>query len=225
MKSPVETIISLLAPHRCIGCGLEGTLLCESCSAASIIAPPSRCFLCHKATPQHQVCASCRRKSRLCNVWVAAEYDEAAKKLVHKLKFERAQAAADILAAIMDESLPDLPADTVITHVPTANKRVRIRGYDQSKLIAKSLAKRRGWQYRELLLRLGSSRQVGSSRKDRLVQLEDAFRPKFTDLKDKQVLLVDDVTTTGATLEMAAKTLKSVGARKVSAIVFAQPIK
>lgn len=221
----METIISLLAPHRCIGCGLEGTLLCESCRTVSIIAPPSRCFLCHKATSQHQVCASCRRKSGLHHVWVAAEYDETAKRLIHKLKFARAQAAASVLAEIMAETLPDLPGEMVITHVPTANKRVRTRGYDQSKLIAKSLARRRGWQYQELLLRSGSSRQVGSSRKDRLVQLRDAFKPKHRDLEGENVLLVDDVTTTGATLQMAAKTIKSTGARQVSAVVFAQPIK
>lgn len=156
---------------------------------------------------------------------MATEYEDSAKKLIHKLKFGRAKAAADILAAAMDSELPDLPGSVIVTNVPTANKRVRIRGYDQAKLIAKSLAKRRGRRYVEVLERLGSSRQVGSSREKRLSQLKDAFKPvKSKQIKNTHILLIDDVLTTGATLGAAGKTLKAAGAKIVDAAVFTQPI-
>lgn len=223
MKNPLELIISLIAPHYCVGCNSENTLMCEPCQAVHTITPPSRCYLCHKATRQSQVCRGCRRKSSLSNVWVAAEYEKIPKKLIYKLKFERAKSAASTLASIMADILPDLATDTLVAHVPTANKRVRVRGYDQSKLIARALSQKRRWKYASLLERKGSSRQVGASRKVRISQMENAFSAKEISARNKNVLLVDDITTTGATLEAAAKALKSKGAKSVQAVVFAQP--
>jgi ComF family protein len=223
MNNPSELAISLVAPHYCVGCNTENTLLCQSCQAVYIITPPSRCYLCHKATKQNQLCTSCLRKSSLKNVWVAAEYEEIPRRLVHKLKFKRAKSVASLLAGIMADNLPDLAADTMVTHVPTANKRIRMRGYDQSKLIAQALSQKRRWKYVELLDRKGFSRQVGSSRKARISQMENAFSAKRPATKNKNVLIVDDITTTGATLEAAAKVLKSRGAKNIQAVVFAQP--
>lgn len=223
MKNPLELLISLIAPHYCVGCGAENTLLCEPCRAVHVITPPSRCYLCHKASKQSQVCAGCRKKSLLKNVWVAAEYEEIPKRLVYKLKFERAQSASGMLASIMTDCLPDLDSETIVAHVPTANKRVRIRGYDQSKLIASAISQKRGWKHVNLLERKGSSRQVGASRKVRISQMKNAFSANESIAKGKNVLLVDDVTTTGATLEAAAKALKACGAKSVQAVVFAQP--
>lgn len=219
----MESLISQIAPHRCIVCSKVGVFLCEPCSLEVFIRPPSRCYSCHQASVQSQVCANCRRRAGLSHVWVATEYEDTAKKLIHKLKFARANAAADILAKYIDDELPDLPNSIIVTNVPTANTRVRVRGYDQSKLIAKCLAKRRGWQYVEVLERLGSSRQVGSSRKKRLSQLESAFRPTKS-VKGAHILLIDDVVTTGATLGAASKTLKAAGAKIVDAAVFTQPV-
>ena len=223
MRNPVETLISTIAPHRCLICKREGSLLCQSCMSVELICPPSRCYRCHRASIQSQVCASCRPKSPLKHVWIATEYNETAKQLIHRLKFERASAAADNIAESIDEALPVLPADIVVCHIPTAHRRIRVRGYDQSMLIATSLAKRRGWTVKSLLLRKGSSRQVGSSRKERLHQLQNAFLANDSH-SYQHVLLIDDVLTTGATVESAAKVIKKSGVKQVDAVVFAQPI-
>jgi ComF family protein len=225
MKNPLEIAISLLAPHRCINCRKAGPILCINCAELALIEPPSRCYRCHKATSQSRVCDACHKRSSLSHVWIASEYDEIAKKLIYKLKFERARAASEVVARSIDDYLPDLPKNMVISFVPTASSRVRQRGYDQAKLIAKELSKRRGWEFSELLLRRGSSRQVGSSREKRIKQLEKAFMAKnLVKIKGKHILLVDDVVTTGATLEAASKELKKAGARLIDAVVFAQPI-
>lgn len=123
----------------------------------------------------------------------------------------------------IDQTLPDLPRDTIICHIPTARDRVRIRGYDQAEEIAKSLAKIRGYKHKTLLYRIGKSRQVGSGRKDRFKQLEGAFKLRDISLEDTNILLVDDISTTGATVEEAAKTLRKSGAKTIDAAVFAQP--
>ncbi len=219
----LERIISVPAPHQCLSCLAEGSLLCEACRLSLVTPLPDRCYGCGKASRQSATCKSCKRQSPLSHVWVATAYEGAPKDLVYKLKFGRANGAAGPLANILADRLPLLESDILVTYVPTANARVRKRGYDQSRLIAKELAFARGWLCLPLLARLGSGRQVGASREKRLIQLQEAFLPqKVKYIKDAHILLVDDVITTGATLEATAKQLKKAGAKQVDAVVFAQ---
>lgn len=221
----IESIISAIAPHQCIGCGVNGAVLCEACRLTSLSSPPSRCYRCHAITTQSGVCDKCKKSTSLQHVWVAADYQDIAKQLIYRLKFERASAAAGPISHVLSDILPNLPTDVLVTHIPTASRRARVRGYDQSKLIAKELATQRGWQYQTLLLRRGQSRQVGAGRLERFSQLESAFLAiKSTKIKGAHILLIDDITTTGATLEAATKILKKAGAKTIDAAVFAQPL-
>lgn len=197
--------------------------MCEPCLNAELTQVASRCYRCHRTSPNQSVCPSCRKSVSIQHVWLAANYGEIPKKLVHKLKFERAIAAALPIAEKINQSMPVLDDKTVICHIPTANKRVRMRGYDQSEEIAKSLAKIRSLPRESLLKRTGKSRQVGSGRSDRFKHLKDAFKAKRYDLNKMEILLIDDITTTGATIEAAAKVLKKAGAKTINAAVFSQP--
>lgn len=183
----------------------------------------SRCYRCHKATDGYKTCISCRRTSSLHAVYVCSEYETAAKILVQKLKFERTYAAAHTIAQAMGMHLGAmLPDNLTVAFVPTATSRVRQRGYDQSQLIAKELAHRQGLPYRSALFRVGQQRQTNSSRRDRLQQMHNAFVVRPAARQTDHILLVDDVMTTGATLESAAQALQAVGVPKVSAMVFAR---
>jgi ComF family protein len=145
-----------------------------------------------------------------------------AKELVWRLKFSGARAAAQEIARLLAADM-QLPADVVVVHAPTASSRLRRRGYDQAQLIARALARELGLPYLSILKRVGQQQQVGAGRQQRLAQLSEAFRvSQPAVIKDTHVLLVDDVLTTGATLEAAAKTLKTAGAKRVSGVVFAQ---
>lgn len=218
----VEKIINVVAPHACLLCGDEGQLLCDWCKPDACPPLPDLCYRCHKLSADSEVCKSCRRTSPLRHVWVRTNYDGAAKGLIQALKFERAKGAAPLVAEITHEALPYLSENTVITHVPAATTRVRVRGYDQSKLLAREIARLSNRPHASLLSRLGQSRQVGASRQQRLKQLRGAFWPLNSYMiKDAEILLVDDVLTTGATLEEATRTLKKAGAKRVNAIVFA----
>ncbi len=220
----IELAISTIAPHNCLGCGQTGPIFCDNCRRTALSAPPSRCYRCHQATSQNKTCQNCRKRTGLSHVWVAANYEGNAKKLVYKLKFDRLRAASRPMAAAMDENLPILPSSVIITHLPTANNRVRRRGYDQAQLIAKNLAKRRRLAYQCLLVRKGATRQVGSSRSSRFGQLKGVFSIKNQKaLSGAHILLIDDVLTTGASVESAAKTLKAGGAKTIDVSVFAQP--
>ncbi len=219
----LEHIFTFLAPHECLGCGLEGTLLCPGCWAESSDPIPSRCYRCHKLTNDSQTCERCYKYTSLRYVWVAASYDGLLKDLVHLYKFERAKAASQRLADILDESAPFFYADTLITYVPTATSRVRERGYDHAKELAKAFAAKRNLPVASLLSRRGQTRQVGATRAERLEQLTGAFSPKHeSKIKNASIILVDDIVTTGATLETAARTLRRAGAKSVNGLVVAQ---
>jgi ComF family protein len=113
--------------------------------------------------------------------------------------------------------------DVLIVPVPTARRRVRSRGYDQAVVIARALAKRKGCRYAPLLLRYGSQEQKQADRFQRRQQLRGAYAVREpASAVGARILLIDDVVTTGATLEEAATLLKAAGARVVGGLVFAR---
>lgn len=223
MTSLLEKTISVIAPHRCISCSKENNVLCDACAAMVFGDGPEICFLCNKPVAESKVCGVCRTTSPLERVWMAASYDGVAKKLIRALKFERVRAAYQPLAEAMLDTLPYFE-DVVVVHVPTAPSRVRQRGYDQSQLLAREIAKQRGWSATSLLRRRHSMRQVGATRPVRLQQATSAFElgRTMTRVVGKHVLLVDDVTTSGATLLAAAHLAVQAGAARVDAIVAAK---
>lgn len=216
----LDSLVSIYAPHLCIGCEAEGSLICKSCQ--QIMRPAvGRCYRCRTLSAFGQTCHSCRRASSLFGVRSVTTYDGLAKDLVYQLKFNGSRAAAATIAELLNSQ--QLSDDCIIVHVPTATGRIRLRGYDQAQLVAKRLAALSGKRYVPALLRTGQHRQVGASRVDRLQHMKDAFIVKSANkLQGSTILLVDDVMTTGATLESAAAALKAAGARRVEAVVFAR---
>lgn len=149
-------------------------------------------------------------------------YERLARQLVWQLKFNRARDAARTIAIMCDAQFKK-PSDTIITHVPTANSRVRLRGYDQAKLIAKHYARASGLPHATLLARVSDVRQVGASAYQRKMQLHDGFRVlRPNSVQNAKILLTDDVITTGSSLEACAQALVRAGAREVHAITFAR---
>lgn len=218
--SIIQQLFNVIAPHECLGCKSEGNLLCSICRD-QLQAVPERCYLCLRWSEGFTTCGLCRRKTSLHAVWAVTRYEGLAKSLLHELKFARAQAAAEDVAHALAIRY-SFQGDILITHVPTATQRIRQRGYDQAALIAKALARQLGQPYLPLLARVGAQRQLGQHRNVRKLQMSEAFRPLNGKQHDnKHILLVDDVLTTGATCEAAARTIRQSGAKRVSAIVFA----
>jgi ComF family protein len=219
----LEHLISLYAPLCCLGCGIESdALVCESCQTA-IPPVPSRCYRCRSVTREFAVCERCRKYTVLRHVLVATHYEGVAKELLHAVKYERGRSGIVEMVELMAPLLRLLPQDVVFVPVPTATSRVRQRGYDQAVLLARTISRERRLDVADVLVRLGQAHQVGSNRRDRLLHLKDAFRTQRTArIRGAHVVLVDDVLTTGATIETAARVLKKAGAKQVDAIVFSQ---
>lgn len=221
----LDKILSTLAPFQCLSCQNKGYLLCPACQLTALETAPSRCYRCHRLTTQFSVCKKCYNKVRIKRLFAVTPYKGLAKDLLECVKFQRAKAGTNDIARILSDSLPIFDPNTLVCHVSTANTRIRVRGYDQSELIAKRLAKLSGLPYQRLILRSGNSRQLGATRSERFKQAELSFRlnPKAS-FEGQTVLLVDDVTTSGATMEAIAKLLKEAGVKEVNAVVFAQAI-
>lgn len=223
--SILDKLTAIYAPHVCVGCGAEGTALCNNCFA-DLPRPAAHCYRCASPSLRGRTCRACRLEgSLLVSVNAAVPYDGAAKELVVGLKFGRMMAAADDMGRHLAQLYAGaLPSDALIVPVPTARKRVRARGYDQATLIARSFARYSGLQYAPLLVRFGSQEQKGADRLQRQEQLAGVYRiagrPGLP--AGAKVVLVDDVMTTGSTLEEAGRTLKAGGAAAVAALVFAR---
>lgn len=217
----LEKIISVIAPSVCLVCDDEGSLFCEACRQSEIVRVASTCYGCGEIANNFESCPRCRRTSPLAHVWVVAKYDGYVKDLIGELKFDSRRDASGPIAELCLEVLPLLEG-VIVTHLPTSPLHIRRRGFDQARLIAKALARGR-YHYSPLLARIKNVHQIGASKVTRQKQLKGAFRARNKYLiKGSKILLVDDVATTGASLEEAARTLKKAGAKQVSAVVFAR---
>lgn len=215
--------ISIIAPASCMVCGLEGSDLCSACALDLAQPLPPRCWHCQKLTLGSKTCSTCRRHSQLRFVWVVGEYQTGLKSAIGHLKFDRRRGLAGPLAELIAAQLPHQASAMTITHAPTATVRRRVRGYDHAELLAKGLSVILDSRHIPLIRRQGQVRQLGSKRLTRIAQMTGVFRvirPEYVFGKD--ILLVDDVITTGATLNACAQVLKDAGAKSVSAVVLAQ---
>lgn len=217
----IAKTIAFFAPDECLGCGKQPNIVCHSCLSDYVQITPSSCTLCSKVTAGHSLCPTCRRKTDLQNIWKVTVYNEKAKQAVYQLKFAPNRSLAVAFAECLDVVVPH-QSSFIVLHAPTAPKRVRQRGFDHAKIMAKHFAKQRQLAFCDVLLRSGHKRQVGATRKERITQTRGAYRVTHKNaIKGKDVLLIDDVLTTGATLSEIAKVLKKAGAKSVSAAVFA----
>lgn len=222
--SIADTIIGFVAPHTCIGCAKEGSVLCVSCTDMYFEPVQSRCVGCKTITEDFKVCTSCRSWLPLRSVYICGQYEGAVELLVRSLKFECQRAAAKAMAGIMTNQLTP-QNETVLCPIPTAPARIRERGFDHALLIAKELSKQAGLPCQQMLRRHTNTRQLGASRSARIKQMKKEFEQvSRQEIDGKHIVLVDDVFTTGATIASAAKVLRQAGAKRVSAIVFSQKL-
>ncbi len=214
-------IFDLLFPVDCLGCGRAGEWWCKNCSLNLKIAP-KYCVNCKIG--RGYLCAKCRPILGLNDLAVALDYRQnLVRRSIQVLKFYGVSAVAEFLAkSLLDASQILSGHDWLVVPIPVTDKKRRQRGFNQSELLAKPLAANRGWDYQPTILQRANQRrsQVGLDRQQRLKNLKNCFIVK-QNLKNKNIILIDDVLTTGATLTAAAQALRLAGVARVSAIVVA----
>lgn len=221
--------LDLLFPATCGGCDKGQTRWCEECrKKAEVILPPI-CEKCGGEIIEQGLCASCQKKPPAYDAvrsW--AIYKGPVRNAIQKLKYKRDISLGIVLASpIIDLFAPlNWKIDCVVP-VPLGVARLRERGYNQSALLARPLAMSSGIRYRPQALKRvrETSTQVGLTIQQRRENVKDAFRSFNWEVEGKSVLIVDDVMTSGATLESCTTALIKAGAVKVFALTLARALK
>ncbi len=233
----LDRLVHALLPAPCLGCAqpLPATGaalgLCGSCRAALSPLPVQACAACARplagyALPADYRCGSCRQDppayDRLIALW---SYQPPLDAVVQAFKFRRldylGRHLATALAAELGPRIVDIGDIDRVVPMPLHWRRRLARGYNQAERIARPLAGLLGLLFTAALVRSRATPpQSLLGREERLANLRRAFRvPRPAQVRELRILLVDDVTTTGATLDAAARTLKEAGAAAVIALV------
>lgn len=213
-------------PPRCAVCGSPESFLCARCEESLPQAQLPRCAVCWEPSAM-PLCRRCQR-SRPAFTGLRAPYvfRSGARELVHGLKYQHQAVLAAPMAGLLFCFLKDnpLPAD-VLVPVPLFPRRRRVRGYNQSALLAHALARQLALpvEKRTLVRARNTASQAETRNADeRRVNVRGAFECRSYQLAGKRVLLIDDVSTTGATVDACARALREAGATSVWALTFAR---
>lgn len=220
----LDGLLSIIAPHYCCWCGKIGSLLCADCKYDITSEPYEGCVPCGSLiSGANNLCHLCR--PAYSSAWCVGDRRESLQRLIGLYKFQRTYSGYRQLAELLDERLPVLPANVVIVPIPTIPSHIRERGYDHMVMIAKRFAKQRGLKVEQALTRTTNTVQRQSGRLERKKQASRAFYCPVTLSDDTTYLLLDDVVTTGATVEYAARCLRRAGAGDVwVATIARQPL-
>ncbi len=219
-----DFFLDLIFPKICLSCGVNDFSLCPKCQNKIKILKTDTCIYCGKISLRGKICQNCRRKSSLTGVIVATKYSGIIKESIHQFKYDGDTELLQPLGKILVKKFSDIkiPGQITITSVPLHRKRKNTRGFNQSELLGKYLANEVGGRYEELLKRIKSTEsQIKFHKYERIDNLKGAFKAETKNLSGKKIILVDDVCTSGATLETCAKELRRAGAREVWGLVLA----
>jgi ComF family protein len=223
-------LFDLLFPQCCVGCQREGELLCCACSSAAPRLQPPLCQ--HCGLPMANGSSLCRdcctHPLKLDGLRSVFYFEGVIRQSVHDLKYSNLRALAMPLAQLMGEYLETVPfPGEILVPVPLHRRRLKERGYNQSALLAHELGRLVNLPVLEgSLVRLRDTPPQArtTSAEERRRNMADAFTCADLRLKEKEVILIDDVATTGATLEAAAEALRKAGTSSVWALTLAREI-
>jgi predicted amidophosphoribosyltransferase len=218
-------LLAVVVPPACVACRAAlpraDLRLCAACVRALPWLPAQRCTRC--GLPRHRRSGCPAARAAFARAWSPLAYEGVARQLVGALKFRGALPLADLMAAHIAANLPDDLRAGALVAVPPQRRRRRTRGFDPAAALSSALAPRLGLPARPCLRRRDhGARQVGASRTQRrrpgrlTIELRAPPPPR--------ALLVDDVHTTGATLDSCARTLLAGGCREVVAVTYARTL-
>lgn len=210
------SLIDLICPHSCRGCGAIGEALCECCKNDIILEHRDFCPNC-KGPVSNFCCDNCH----LPPIFTVGPRDRLLAAVIHDYKYHQNRALATKLAEILDQTLPVFSEPVTIVPLPTIRRHIRERGFDHMLLLAKKLSKLRGFEVSQILMRAKNTVQVGADQLTRQKQAREAYALSGTVDPSKTYLLLDDVWTTGASMKAALKKLQGAGAFRVFGAVLA----
>ncbi|MCX7690908.1 MAG: ComF family protein [Thermoflexus sp.] len=224
----MEEALDLLFPPRCAGCGRPEWPWCPACAATVSPLLPPVCSLCGIPWLRGERCSRCKEDPlHLDGVRSCYIYSGPIRRALHRLKFHGRYRLAQALATGMVEGWTrfGMEADLLVP-VPTSSARQRQRGYNQAAVLAQALSERLALPMHPQALRRvrATPSQVGLAQRARRENVREAFAADPQWAWGKRVVVVDDVCTSGATLEACAAALYQAGARSVWGFTLARVI-
>jgi predicted amidophosphoribosyltransferase len=221
----LPALLSLIAPPACLACRrppAPGDILCRDCKLTTPWMTGDLCPRCGLPWPCGRRCPAA--DLAFDRAWAPVAYAGPVRDLVNALKERGALVVAQLMAAqIVATAPPGLLDDGVVVPVPADPLRRRLRGLDHAGRLAAELAARCDLEAELVLRRRPARRQAGSTRRRRLAGDRTNVEPRMASAPSV-VVLVDDVHTTGATLDACARALRSAGTREVRAVTYARTL-
>lgn len=219
-------LLDVLFPKFCLGCGEWGSYICSSCFSKIHPLPYLKCPICDRASIDEFTHPRCKKRFELDRLISFFPYTGIVQKAIKAIKYRYAYKVTDDLLCFV--LLPELPKQSVFIPIPLHPSRRRLRGFNQAEIIARVLLKRLGVPVRtDILKRIRKTvPQVDmKNREDRLTNMKNVFTVntvKVSSLINNTIILVDDVFTTGATMQSACEALKRAGVKTLWGLTIAQ---
>lgn len=231
IKTVYKTVKEYLFPVFCLSCDAEGKWVCDSCMQYVQVNIQQFCPRCHKKTERGEACNACHTSSTLLQHIAVLPYEEAALigKLIHVFKYQYAEEVRQVIDTIIVDFVSQHPnifahIDSIIP-IPLHKKRFAERGFNQATYIANALSQvlHIPSQGGALVRLRNTPHQARLDRAERMKNVTNAFYVKEpADIGGMHIVLVDDVYTTGATMQSAAHMLLDAGAASVSGCTLAR---
>ncbi len=228
LRSVTNGILDLILPPRCVGCGRVGSWFCDRCMAAVEPVPEPVCPICGRPTPSGEICPFCKRNPlHLNGVRSVALFKEPLRSAIHALKYRGRKEVAVPLGKMMADYLLH-PKETLdlIVPVPLHPEREKERGYNQAALLSAEISRHTGVpMVSGALARARYTKpQVTLNARERVENVKGAFECMDEGIEGKRVMLVDDVCTTGATIDAAAQALWTCHPERVWGLTLARAV-
>lgn len=221
-----DSVCDYIFPKECFGCSKEGEYLCSACFDKIQLFDEFPCFICNEGAFEQGLCPDCREKTGIDRIIVATRYnDNYAGKMVEALKYDFLESTAQSIAGLLisqieNKQLHPVFTNAVILPIPLHKKRFAERGFNQSALLAERLAMFYNCEVNgNLLLRQKNTlQQAKLSKEERSENVKDAFAVDIATAVPENIILVDDVLTTGSTFSQSAQALKAAGVKQVCCV-------
>jgi len=224
-----DALIDFFYPRHCVGCGRTGSFLCVDCAKSLPRILPPACQKCGKPDVSGSFCPACWSAQLMVDFILSPfRFEGVIRKAIHSFKYGNLRAISTDLSRLMYDyfQASGLLCDVVVP-VPLHPRRLRQRGYNQSALLAREFSRLSWLKVEEDCLKRckDSAPQTKTATvEERKTNTSDAFVCKNEKLRAKRVLLIDDVCTSGATLDACAVALKVKGVESVCGLTLAREV-